>query len=339
MATDNRTPNRDYRLPHADNLMKSEEVPRFITTFNMLDADIAAILAELEEKADAVHDHAMTEIIGLVAALAGKSPTGHNHGIGTLTGVDLSGAANGQFMKFNGTIWIPAALATADLANKIITNAKLRDSDALTVIGRALASVGAPADISATLNDTFLRRVSDALGFGGLTLGMVPDGLLTTAKLANEAVTFPKLATAAIATKTEAEAGTATDKLMSPLRTAQAIAASGPSINANALAKAWVNFNGTGTLAVRDSFNVSSVTDLGAGNYRINFATPIANANYAYSAEVESSTSQGKMILCTSLAASLEIQVRAIQNGNVQASTYAGGAPDVDKICVIVFGD
>ena len=33
------------------------------------------------------------------------------------------------------------------------------------------------------------------------------------------------------------------------------------------LAKAWVNFNGTGTVAIRDSFNVSSITDVGTGQY------------------------------------------------------------------------
>ena len=45
--------------------------------------------------------------------------------------------------------------------------------------------------------------------------------------------------------------------------------------------KAWVNFNGTGAVAIRDSLNVSSITDNGAGDYTINFAAALANANYA----------------------------------------------------------
>ena len=44
---------------------------------------------------------------------------------------------------------------------------------------------------------------------------------------------------------------------------------------------AWVNFNGTGTVAIRDSYNVSSITDNGAGDYTINFATAMADANYS----------------------------------------------------------
>lgn len=46
-------------------------------------------------------------------------------------------------------------------------------------------------------------------------------------------------------------------------------------------AKAWVNFNGTGTVAVRASFNVSSITDNGTGDYTVNFTTAMPDANYS----------------------------------------------------------
>lgn len=45
--------------------------------------------------------------------------------------------------------------------------------------------------------------------------------------------------------------------------------------------KAWVNFNGTGTVAIRASFNVSSITDNGTGNYTLNLTNPLADTNYA----------------------------------------------------------
>ena len=44
---------------------------------------------------------------------------------------------------------------------------------------------------------------------------------------------------------------------------------------------AWVNFNGQNTVAIRDSENVSSITDSGTGYYTVNFATVMANANYS----------------------------------------------------------
>ena len=46
-------------------------------------------------------------------------------------------------------------------------------------------------------------------------------------------------------------------------------------------AKAWVNFNGTGTVAIRASGNVSSITDNGAGNYTVNFTTAMTDTNYS----------------------------------------------------------
>jgi hypothetical protein len=46
-------------------------------------------------------------------------------------------------------------------------------------------------------------------------------------------------------------------------------------------AKAWVNFNGTGTVAIRASGNVSSITDNGTGNYTVNFTTAMPDTNYA----------------------------------------------------------
>jgi hypothetical protein len=51
-------------------------------------------------------------------------------------------------------------------------------------------------------------------------------------------------------------------------------------INQSRIAKAWVNFNGTGTVAIRDSYNVGSITDNGAGTYTVNFSTAMTNANY-----------------------------------------------------------
>ena len=68
---------------------------------------------------------------------------------------------------------------------------------------------------------------------------------------------------------------------MSTLRvnTLQNAAGTGePSLNGTA--KAWVNFNGTGTVAIRQAFNVSSITDNGVGDYTVNFTNAMPDANY-----------------------------------------------------------
>lgn len=69
---------------------------------------------------------------------------------------------------------------------------------------------------------------------------------------------------------------------MSTLRvnTLQDAAGTGQSAMAGA-AKAWVNFNGTGTVAIRASYNVTSITDNGVGDYTVNFTTAMPDANYS----------------------------------------------------------
>ena len=67
-----------------------------------------------------------------------------------------------------------------------------------------------------------------------------------------------------------------TPSMPKPVDVAAAIAAL-----ATSPVKAWVNFNGTGTVAIRASFNVSSITDNGTGDYTINFTTALEDANYA----------------------------------------------------------
>ena len=49
------------------------------------------------------------------------------------------------------------------------------------------------------------------------------------------------------------------------------------------MAKAWVSFNGQGTVAIRSSYNVSSITDGGAGIYTVNFTNAMANTDYSVS--------------------------------------------------------
>jgi len=56
-------------------------------------------------------------------------------------------------------------------------------------------------------------------------------------------------------------------------------------------AKAWVNFNGTGTVAIRRAFNVSSITDRGTGQYTLNFSSAMIDANYSVCATTGGSAS------------------------------------------------
>jgi len=56
--------------------------------------------------------------------------------------------------------------------------------------------------------------------------------------------------------------------------------------------RAWVNFNGTGTVAIRASGNVSSITDNGTGNYTVNFTTAMPDTNGAIACGVAGTISE-----------------------------------------------
>ena len=55
----------------------------------------------------------------------------------------------------------------------------------------------------------------------------------------------------------------------------------GVAIQGGGAAQAWVNFNGTGTVAIRRAFNVSTITDNGPGNFTVNFTTAMVDTNYS----------------------------------------------------------
>tara|TARA_B100000035_G_C20629840_1_gene391835 strand:+ start:34 stop:417 length:384 start_codon:yes stop_codon:yes gene_type:complete len=96
------------------------------------------------------------------------------------------------------------------------------------------------------------------------------------------------------------------------------------------LAKAWVNFDGTGTLAVSDDFNVSSVTDNGTGNYTVNFTTNMSNANYAVavSSYMTGSNSYAAYERLDSFTTS-SFLIRTVHSSSFQ---------DISLVCAAVFG-
>ena len=100
-------------------------------------------------------------------------------------------------------------------------------------------------------------------------------------------------------------------------------------------AKAYVNFNGgrNGSFGIRGSFNVSSVTDLGTGDFDINFTTAMANTNYAFvgHANFNRTSTDGRMFLSGRARTTSKIVVDAIGDG--------GTAYDSEDNDVFIFGD
>jgi|TARA_E500000178_G_C16576787_1_gene554195 hypothetical protein len=87
-------------------------------------------------------------------------------------------------------------------------------------------------------------------------ISRIEDGTVTTAKLADTAVTTAKI----------------TDSNVTKAKTEDAIS--------DNIVLAWASFNGTGTPAIEDDFNVSSITDNGAGDYTVVYTSALPNDDY-----------------------------------------------------------
>jgi hypothetical protein len=90
-------------------------------------------------------------------------------------------------------------------------------------------------------------------------------------------------------------------------------------------ARSWVNFNGTGVIAVRGSGNVSSLTDNNIGAYSVNFASAISDVNYSYghsySNEVSTQHTVGFWAGQSTTACST-VHYNAANSGNVIDKSY-----------------
>ena len=135
------------------------------------------------------------------------------------------------------------SVTTTKIVNANVTADKLAS-------GAALANIGA-GGITATQLASGAALAN--IGAGGITATQLAANAVTTAKIVDANITAAKL--------DGAQSGSA------PIYAA----------------RAWVNFNGTGTVAIRASGNVSSITDNGVGDYTVNFSTTMPDANYAVS--------------------------------------------------------
>ena len=117
----------------------------------------------------------------------------------------------------------------------------------------------------------------------GITAGGLPDGCIVTNDIAANAVTTAQLG----------------------------------ANEASGLCKAWVNFNGTGTVAIRAQYNVSSITNNGVGDYTVNFTTALTDANYSAVYGGSDSTSNLSRSYTSATASAFRMATRNSNNGGV----------------------
>ena len=97
-------------------------------------------------------------------------------------------------------------------------------------------------------------------------------------------------------------------------------------------AKAWINFNGTGTVAIRDSFNIASLSDAGTGLYNCAISSDFTNANFSTTgAAGENDDSGGNR--------SLGLRAKTSGTQNVRGFADGVSAQDLPELCFHCMGD
>ncbi len=96
--------------------------------------------------------------------------------------------------------------------------------------------------------------------------------------------------------------------------------------------RAWINFNGTGTIAIRDSGNVSSIADNGLGLYTINIDTDMPDVNYSVVLTPNQSSAGTNGLTATNILTQT-VGVITISNGDTSGNSYI----DSSIICAAIF--
>ena len=208
---------------------------------------------------------------------------------GTYTNANISAALTYGTATGTRLVSANATITTGTITTGVIPNltAGTTTSTAATITSGTVTNLASTTGTIATLNSTTgtitnlstnlagdftISNGTGTLGTSGVTLGTygsvsaIPfitvdaKGRITSATTgtfsstpADGSITFAKLSTS----------GTEADNV------------------ASRVAKAWVNFNGTGTVSITASFNVSSITDNSTGNFTANFTAAMADAKYA----------------------------------------------------------
>jgi len=244
----------------------------------------------------------------------------------------------GKALVFDGA-GNPAAAAIGDAADPGLRS-DLAASTGASLVGYNGSSVKNALDSTVrlsgaqsvagvkTFNDGIVLGVDLSIASGGTGASTAAAAFDNLKQQATDTYTgVVELATAA-----EAAAGTDTTRPITPstLRAGLNSTGSAPIY----AARVWVNFNGTGTVAIRSSGNVSSITDNGVGNYTVNFTTAMPDANYVVLGQVrrpaDSALTHHLGMWLSDTKTTSAVQVRAC-DGNL------GNPTDMPEIDVSIF--
>ena len=214
---------------------------------------------------------------------------------GTLSGVDLTTQVTGTLPIANGGTGQTTAVAAFDaLAPSQTGNSgKYLTTNGTTTSWGTISSAGTVTSVAATV-PSFLSVSGSpittsgtlAISYSGTALPVANGGTGITSFGSGVATWLgtPSSANLAAAVTGETGSGALVFGTSPTLTTPNINSAQVATVSGTAplyMCRAWVNFNGTGTVAIRASGNVSSITDNGTGDYTVNFTVAMVDANYS----------------------------------------------------------
>jgi hypothetical protein len=249
---------------------------------------------------------------------------------------------------------------TQTLTNKTLTNPTINGftgdtsvinigsgqfyKDASGNVGIGTSSPGAKLD----LWNSSSAGGGNTLRFTNATTGIAAEGIIGKIEFYSEDASAPGASVkafiasvsegtspdGALVFATDTNTGTPTERMrISSNGQQQSVIPGGTTLYPEFKCRAWVNFNGTGTPAIRNSGNVSSITDGGTGIYTVNFTTAMPDANYSVTTAVQknSNGSSTENLALNSLTTTGVVLRSSWSNNTV------GGLADVSLNCVAVF--
>ena len=197
------------------------------------------------------------------------------------TGININSSKELRWQDSNNSNYIGFKAASNITSNFTLTlpTADGSSGQALLTNGSGTLSFGAPTVGAANLTGNTLASgvTASSLTSVGTLSSLGVSGTCTAGTFSGSGASLTSIPAGNL-TGTVADARIST--LTSSKLTGALPALDGSALTGTQFAKSWINFDGTGTIAIRDSFNVSSITDDATGKYTVSFTTAMPNSNY-----------------------------------------------------------
>lgn len=228
-----------------------------------------------------------------------------------------------DFFNGNGSttaFTLSRPVASVAQVQAVIENVPQNPGDAFTVSGNTITFTSAPPSGTSNIYVYYTSPITQVIAPGQGTVG--------TSALVDSAVTTEKIAAGAVVPADLSTGG--------PSWTSAGLLSFNSGYGSNAVAygcRAWVNFNGTGTVAIRASGNVTSITDNGTGNYTVNFTTAMSDANYSVAAtgDLGGAWYGGVSLYASGTYSTTQVQIAT------HSDAGSGLYQDFSRVCVHIF--